>query len=535
MNATTLTSVNTPDPRAVPATSGTPAAHVVLLPTEGCNLRCVYCFQPHTPVTMSRSTRGAVRRLLRRLVEEEQAPALHVEWYGGEPLAAWNVVEELSSFARDLARRHAIPFTMSMTTNGTLLGPSRFARLTELGCTDYQITLDGPAETHDRRRISAGGGGSFQRIWKNLMAMRESDASFRVVLRLGFDRHNVDRLRSWIPELARVFAGDPRFELYARPIAYPDGSGPGFAADEAREIKVMIDRELATAGLTVVDMRRENRPGGIACHAGSAASIMVGPDGTLHKCAVGLESPNNRIGRLRADGTLELDLPLWQAWTTAATPCTVLGSGAGARPAQASSSCPAEPRTACPANPGLTCPAEPRSACPAEPRSDTCPASPADISFACPASPQAPCPALPCPASPELACPAEPRSTCPAEPHSDTCPASPADISFACPASPQTPCPALPCPANPGLTCPAEPRSACPAEPRSDTCPASPADISFACPASPQAACPALPCPASPELACPAEPRSACPAEPWSACPASPDMSALARPSGPGV
>ncbi len=445
MNATTLTSVNTPDPRAVPATSGTPAAHVVLLPTEGCNLRCVYCFQPHTPVTMSRSTRGAVRRLLRRLVEEEQAPALHVEWYGGEPLAAWNVVEELSSFARDLARRHAIPFTMSMTTNGTLLGPSRFARLTELGCTDYQITLDGPAETHDRRRISAGGGGSFQRIWKNLMAMRESDASFRVVLRLGFDRHNVDRLRSWIPELARVFAGDPRFELYARPIAYPDGSGPGFAADEAREIKVMIDRELATAGLTVVDMRRENRPGGIACHAGSAASIMVGPDGTLHKCAVGLESPNNRIGRLRADGTLELDLPLWQAWTTAATPCTVLGSGAGARPAQASSSCPAEPRTACPANPGLTCPAEPRSACPAEPRSDACPASPADISFACPASPQ-------------------------------------------------TPCPALPCPANPGLTCPAEPRSACPAEP-----------------------------------------RSACPAEPWSACPASPDMSALARPSGPGV
>ena len=336
-------------------------AHLVLLPTEGCNLRCVYCYQGHQPVTMSSAMQASVRRLIELLVLEREVPRLHIEWYGGEPLAAWSIVEAISTFAHDLTEDRGVDFTMSMTTNATLLTPQRFERLTELGCADYQITIDGPPEEHDQRRITAGGRGSFTKVWAALIVMKASHAAFRTVVRLGFDRANREAIRRWLPELARHFAGDDRFQFYARPISYPTGSDLTCSPEESGRFAADLRARLAGSGLNVVDMAKESRPGGLGCHAGRSNTVMIGPDGTLHKCAVGLETAQNNLGVLRRDGRLEVDLPLWTRWVSAKRPCSVAVGG------------PASPADACPMGPELACPMTPRgvkassAACPMAP------------------------------------------------------------------------------------------------------------------------------------------------------------------------
>jgi len=539
----------------------TGGAHLVLLPTEGCNLRCVYCYQGHHPITMSPEIQTAVKRLIKRLVNEQRVPWLHLEWYGGEPLAAWGVVDEVSSYGQGLAEARGIGFSMSMTTNATLLTAERFARLTELSCTDYQVTIDGPPEDHDLRRVSAGGRGSFASVWSALKRMQESPADFRVVVRLGFDRSNMEATIDWVPRLAEAFAGDERFQFYGRPISYPNDNGLGCSADEANRFATELASALAAAGLTTVNMARETRPGGLGCHAGLANSVMIGAAGTLHKCSVSLEAGTNNVGRIREDGTLELDTDLWNRWITADVPCHIVAGE------QRDAACPKSPELACPKGPQLACPKAPELACPKAPEL-ACPkapelARPEGPQLACPKAPELACPKAPqgmdlsafaCPKAPELACPKAPEATCPKAPELAcpkgpqlACPKGPQlaspkapqgmDLSaFACPKAPELACPKAPelaCPKGPQLACPKGPQLACPKAPQG-------MDLSaFACPKAPELACPKAPelaCPKAPELACPKAPRGmdlstfACPKAPEAACPKAPE---LACPKGP--
>jgi len=467
-----------------------PGAHLVLLPTEGCNLRCVYCYQGHPGGLMPTEVRSGVKRLMERLVEDGRR-WLHLEWYGGEPLAGWVVVEELASHARQLVDDRGIDVSMSMTTNATLLDEEKVAALLEWGCSDYQITLDGPRDWHDRRRTTASQTGSFDRAWRGLQLLRDTDSPFRAVVRLGFDRDNLQAILDWIPELALEFADDPRFVFSPRVISYPGTDSPQIPMDSAPDVSAHLEAELVRAGLLTVDYRDEYRPGGLGCYAGRPDSIMIGTRGTLHKCAVGLESRDNEIGTLNSDGTVELDHELWQGWVASPTPCL---------PSE-NASCPRGPAVnasdalACPRGPAVTMAGA--AACPRSPAS--CPRGPAVKgidALACPRGPAvteagaAACPRSPaaCPRGPAvkgldaLACPRGPAVTVA---DAAACPRGPA----ACPRGPAVNASdALACPRGPAVTM--ADATACPRSPAA--CPRGPAVKgidALACPRGP-ASCP---------------------------------------------
>src|SRR5918992_3673907 len=67
---------------------------LIIMPTEKCNFRCIYCYEDFARGRMP----AAVQRAVLRLVERE-APSLRtlrISWFGGEPLAAVEVIEALS-------------------------------------------------------------------------------------------------------------------------------------------------------------------------------------------------------------------------------------------------------------------------------------------------------------------------------------------------------------------------------------------------------------------------------------------------------
>jgi sulfatase maturation enzyme AslB (radical SAM superfamily) len=89
--------------------------------------------------------------------------------------------------------------------------------LFDLGVRRYQVTLDGPSAFHDQTRVRRDGGGSFDRIWSNLIDIRDSDLAVGIWLRVHVTAANLsamadsspgyDRNFSAIPGLVRSFAG----------------------------------------------------------------------------------------------------------------------------------------------------------------------------------------------------------------------------------------------------------------------------------------------------------------------------------------
>ena len=122
---------------------------LMVLPTYQCNLRCWYCIQNHENMFMADDTLENIKKRIILKLENPDITEFYLSWFGGEPLLAYDKVLELTSFARDFCHKNGKKFSCGITTNGTLLTPSRIEALREAGVGHYQITIDGDRETHN--------------------------------------------------------------------------------------------------------------------------------------------------------------------------------------------------------------------------------------------------------------------------------------------------------------------------------------------------------------------------------------------------
>jgi len=196
--------------------------------------------------------------------------------------------------------------TSNATTNGYLLTPAVLTELVDLGVTGYQISFDGPRDHHDRKRVLAGGGGSFNRIWGNLLAAREVARTFSITIRLHVDRENADAAPAFLEQVRDAFGGDERFDLYVRGLSRLGGPNdaalPVFERDEGAVVIERVKEHARGLGLKLF----EAEPGHSICYAARANSFVVRANGRLNKCTIALEEPSNQVGMLREDGTVDL-------------------------------------------------------------------------------------------------------------------------------------------------------------------------------------------------------------------------------------
>lgn len=285
---------------------------LIILPTEQCNLRCTYCYEDFTHGAMDREVVEALKRFLDR-----RAPGLDrlwIAWFGGEPLLALDIIADVQTHIQALARRHPrLQPSASMTTNALLLDQRRFRRLLHLGVTEYQTTLDGPSELHDRKRVRIGGQGTFDRIWRNLRAARELDGEFTIVVRVHVDRENHGALPALIDQYRETFGGDRRFHLFLRPLSPLGGARdaelPVFAPDEGTRAVEELRRSARDCDITGVMSETDS-----VCYASRANSFVLRADGGLAKCTVAFSDPGNRVGWLRPDGRVEIDARKMEIW-----------------------------------------------------------------------------------------------------------------------------------------------------------------------------------------------------------------------------
>jgi len=285
--------------------------HLIVLPTEQCNFRCLYCYEDHVNRRMTKATVNAILLLLERKIEN--ISHLFIDWFGGEPLLELPIIQRINSYIQHHidTSNPSVSFTSAITTNGYLLTEAVFSGLLRLGITHYQITLDGTEEQHDSTRIHANGGKTFETIWMNLNSMKKSQKSFEVVLRLQLMQSNLSNIQAIIYQIEKAFCGDARFKIYLKPIRNLGGARKEFCSKES----LGDDNQVLKAFENLLRSSSRFWEPNPVCYAARLNSLMIRPDGSIAKCTVALNDPLNAIGQLRQDGRLTLQKEKLVRWS----------------------------------------------------------------------------------------------------------------------------------------------------------------------------------------------------------------------------
>jgi uncharacterized protein len=297
----------------------TDTLQLILLSSEDCNFRCTYCYEDFARGTMQPAVRTGVKNLvLNRL---PMLRSLAINWFGGEPLYGLAAIDELAPFFDRLAEENSLVYSSHMTTNGYLLTPEVAERLLAWRVLRYQITIDGPAECHDKSRPGRDGSGTFDTIFSNLVALRQRSEDFSIDIRVNFNPESYPHLGSLLDLVEQEMKGDPRFKLRFRPVGRWGGSNDAnlevCGYRDGMELRKEINAEAKRRGLGITDELTElQRFGADVCYAARPYNFIIGATGKVMKCTVELDkNPRNVVGHLNEAGDLKLNLDRFALWT----------------------------------------------------------------------------------------------------------------------------------------------------------------------------------------------------------------------------
>jgi len=288
------------------------ALRLIILPTEHCNFRCVYCYEDFSIGQMTSEVINGLKALLSR--RASSLSRLRVSWFGGEPTAAINIVYDVMAHAGELAREHKLQLHGDMTTNAFRLNREMLGHLCELSVTHFQITLDGPETLHNSVRILANGDGTFGRIWKNLLEAKSSEFSFKITLRVHLTPANCEHMPMFADELRDAFLDDPRFSVFFKAVGHWGGPHDNefTVLSSAKEKSIILSLTQRLYGDTA-NMSSDYNDDDV-CYAAKANSFVIRADGRVEKCTVALNNPVNLVGKLNGDGSLTFNNQVHQNW-----------------------------------------------------------------------------------------------------------------------------------------------------------------------------------------------------------------------------
>lgn len=181
---------------------------VLLKVASRCNLDCGYCYVYHMgnedwraqPKRMAEETQELVGMRLREL-RDAQGQAFSVVLHGGEPLLLG--VRGLGGLLEMLRRALGEDCGISIQTNGVLVDPAILDLCAHHGVS-LSVSLDGPAEVHDKFRLDRAGRPSHAKVVAGVNALkahRESATLFSGVLAVVDPNTSPDMIYDYFRDL----------------------------------------------------------------------------------------------------------------------------------------------------------------------------------------------------------------------------------------------------------------------------------------------------------------------------------------------
>lgn len=257
-----------------------------ILPTTGCNARCVYCYEEGMPVqTMTEATSD---RLIDFICDTKDEGQVKLRWFGGEPLAAASVIRRVCAAleGRDVDFSSVIVTNASMVTRELAHEAKERWHLKAA-----QVSLDGAREDYAlRKRYVQPKMHNYDGVMRAIRHL--ADEGVRVRLRVNVDAENLPRVEGFLDEMGAAFGGQRNITLYLATLFQAQGSADYASLQGA---VFALREKIRALGL--------GRPSGVTkagrmslnyCMADSMdRSIVIMPDGRFFHCE---------------------HIPAWQSW-----------------------------------------------------------------------------------------------------------------------------------------------------------------------------------------------------------------------------
>jgi len=265
-------------------------------PTEECNFRCWYCYEKHKKGKMHQNTMDTIVNHIKLKIEDKSLKNLHLDWFGGEPLLYFDeIVYPLAKEIIYLLNNAQIPFANIITTNGYLINKERIEKFREISLKQFQITLDGNQEMHDKIRYVKNKEGSFNTIMSNInLLVEELDAN--IIVRINYTEKTLEGVNEII-NLFSEKAKDKITILFQQ--VWQDSHNKYVSADENK-------REFEKCGINISNY--ELRKSHHVCYADLESQVLINHDGKIYKCTARDFSDNVSYGELMPSGEIQWNM-----------------------------------------------------------------------------------------------------------------------------------------------------------------------------------------------------------------------------------
>lgn len=174
--------------------------------TYDCNFACAYCYE--TENRSSLKNMNLTKDMVDRVFTITKGRIKHINFFGGEPLLLSNmgIINYIIEKFTDVS--------YSVITNGYYL-EEYFDIFKALKHVSFQVTIDGPKEIHDSKRIPKNGAPTYDKIIRGIELYL--NAGMLIKIRMNVDKNDYSIYTKYRKELLdkwHVFRDNLSFELY---------------------------------------------------------------------------------------------------------------------------------------------------------------------------------------------------------------------------------------------------------------------------------------------------------------------------------
>jgi len=283
-----------------------------------CNFSCVYCYEGEMKGNLYMSDETA--DLLIDFIKDhfpEKKNTLLIDFYGGEPLLSIELIEYISRAVKSFAERRGASYSFTLVTNGSLFTRKIAQELVPLGLQGVKITLDGPAEVHNRYRPFKSGAGSFDTIIRNI---KETCDLVKVGIGGNFEKATYEKFpllldylasEGLTPDRIGMVKFDPVMKTPDENLSLPGYRGGCMSVNEPwiSDASAQLREEILKRGYATLPLMP------ITCMVEMTDSYVVNFDGVIYKCPGFIGQKGFEAGNLQTgvkDYTDSYKLGIWK-------------------------------------------------------------------------------------------------------------------------------------------------------------------------------------------------------------------------------